>query len=199
MNRTKFLKGACQHCGGHLEFPAEMVGLAAPCPHCGQQTDLLLATPPETPSVPRKALVWMGVTVLILGLGLAGAMIALKRAERWALRQKKAAPVQTNAAAGAVGGDSTAIITNGFKISPIGLEKTTGSALVYAIGTVQNRAKRQRFGVRVELDLYDASQRKIGTAKDYVPVLEPGADWNFKALVVDANAAAAKLATIHED
>src|SRR6266404_3328030 len=89
MNRTKFLKGECQHCAGRLEFPAEMAGLPADCPHCGQQTDLLLAVPPEEPTVPRRTIVWAVIGIVILGLGLIGALAALKRAERWAARQKR--------------------------------------------------------------------------------------------------------------
>src|SRR5579859_2852214 len=91
MNKTKFLKGECQHCQGHLEFPAELVGLPAECPHCGQQTELLLATPPEESSVPRAAMVWAIIGIVILGLGLGAALVALKRAERWAARQKRQA------------------------------------------------------------------------------------------------------------
>src|SRR5215831_18602359 len=91
MNKTKFLKGECQHCGGRLEFPAEMAGLTAECPHCGQQTDLLLAAPPEEPTIPRRTVVWAIIGIVILVMGLVGALAALKRAERWAARQKRQA------------------------------------------------------------------------------------------------------------
>jgi hypothetical protein len=79
------------------------------------------------------------------------------------------------------------------------IEKTPGSSLVYAVGTVKNPEVRQRFGVRVELDLLDARGEKVGTAKDYQQVLEPGAEWHFKALVVESKAASAKVAAIKED
>src|ERR1700746_2979333 len=88
MNPTKYLKGECQHCSGHLEFPADAVGAAVECPHCGQQTELLVATPPEDTSVQRRAIVWALVALLILVLGLAGALVALKRAEKWATKRK---------------------------------------------------------------------------------------------------------------
>lgn len=36
----QFLKGACQLCGGHLEFPTEALGGKTECPHCGRVTAL---------------------------------------------------------------------------------------------------------------------------------------------------------------
>src|SRR5215475_4718789 len=92
MNRTKYLKGACLNCDGHLEFPAEMIGLSVTCPHCGQQTELLLAPPPEQSGVPRRTLLWTLTGIIVLGLGFGGALIALNRAQRWAQRQRQHAP-----------------------------------------------------------------------------------------------------------
>jgi len=102
MNKTKSLKGECQHCGRRLDFPAEHIGLSAECPYCHEQTELLLARPPEEPALPRRVLVWTGVAVLVLVLGLAGALAALKRAQRWADRQRPqvTAPAATNGTAG---------------------------------------------------------------------------------------------------
>jgi len=84
------------------------------------------------------------------------------------------------------------------KVSPIVLRKTSGSSLVYAIGTVRNESDQQRFGVTVELDLLDPAGKKIGTAKDYAKVIEPRKDWRFRALVVAPKTASAKLAKIRE-
>jgi len=40
----------------------------------------------------------------------------------------------------------------------------------------------------------------MGTAKDYQAVLEPGAEWRFKALVVDPKGVvAAKVASLKEE
>src|SRR5439155_22920642 len=99
MNRTKYLKGECRECGGHLEFPAEAAGLTTDCPHCGKPTELLLAAPPEEPSVPRKAIVWTVSAILILSLGLAGALVALNRAQKWAARQQSRTPAKASASA----------------------------------------------------------------------------------------------------
>lgn len=92
MNRTKPIRGECQHCGGHLSFPADQIGLKAACPHCGQQTELLLATPRPEPVIPRRALIWAAVAAAVLGFGLIASFIALKRAENLAARHKQAAP-----------------------------------------------------------------------------------------------------------
>ena len=82
MTSGKFLKGECQHCGGHIEFPAEAVGTTTDCPHCGKTTDLLLAVPKIESSVPTKAIVYTVIAIVILVGGLIGAQIALKRAKR---------------------------------------------------------------------------------------------------------------------
>jgi hypothetical protein len=204
MNRTKFLKGECQHCAGHLEFPAEMAGLPADCPHCGQQTELLLAAPAEEPTIPRRRVVWALIGLVILGLGLAGALVALKRAERWAARQKhqvQESPATTTASNAPIeaSGPTDPQAQNGFVASAAELEKAPGTSLVYAVGTLKNTSDHKRFGVKVELDLFDASEQKVGTATDYQQVLETNATWRFKALVVDSKATTAKVATIKEE
>jgi hypothetical protein len=96
--RTKRLQGECQHCRGSLEFPAESIGLAASCPHCGQQTELMLATPPQEPMIPRKVIVWTALTIALLIAGLIFVLAELKRFERKAAAQRQKA----NAAAQAV-------------------------------------------------------------------------------------------------
>lgn len=203
MSKTKYLKGACQHCGGHLEYQADHIGLLVPCPHCQQETELSLLEPPTPPALPLRALVWTGIAVVILGLGLAAAVVALKRAQHWAETRKHQAVAITNAPVPAEPETETAATNSTGQLdlatSPVTLEKTQGSSLVYAVGTVQNSSPRQRFGVKVELDLLDATGDKIGTATDYRQLLEPGAQWKFKALVLTPKTASARLASIHED
>src|SRR5690242_12207778 len=94
---TKYLKGECQSCGGHLEFPAEAVGASIDCPHCGKTTELLLATPHHDPTVPLSTIIWTAVTVLLLLGGLGGALSALKRAQKQAAKHRQA--TEANAAA----------------------------------------------------------------------------------------------------
>jgi hypothetical protein len=205
MNRTKYLKGSCQHCGGRLEFLADHIGMTVPCPHCKQETELLLSAPPEEPTLPRRTLIWTGIAVVVLGLGFGGALIALKRAQRWAESQKKhataesvpAVEVSTNSPTPEAAQTSSA---DSLAVSGVTLEKTPGSSLVYAVGTLKNSSTRQRFGIKVELELRDASDKAVGIASDYRQVLEPGAEWKFKALVVDSKTAvSAKVSSIRED
>jgi len=84
------------------------------------------------------------------------------------------------------------------KVSTITLQRTPGSSLVYAVGTVRNDSDYQRFGVRLELDVFDGTGKRIGPAKDYVPVIEPHKEWRFRALVPFARTVSAKVAKIAE-
>ena len=87
VNRAKYLEGPCRHCGISIEYPAEMAGQTTQCPRCGQQTDLVLAAPPEESFIHRKAIVWTVATVAMLLLGLAASLVALNRAEKLLHRQ----------------------------------------------------------------------------------------------------------------
>jgi hypothetical protein len=85
------------------------------------------------------------------------------------------------------------------KVSPITLEKAKGSSLIYAVGTLRNTSAHQRFGIQMELDLLDAGGGKVGVAKDYRSVLEPGQEWHFRGLVLVSKAASARVRSIRED
>jgi hypothetical protein len=131
---------------------------------------------------------------------LVSAMVALKRAQRMAAARQKADPAAgSNGTVNPQSETSDPAAKTGFKVSAINLEKTAGSSLVHAVGTVNNTTARQRFGVTVEVDLFDVSGKKVGTAKDYHPTMEPTSQWRFKALVVDSKATSAKLASIKDD
>jgi hypothetical protein len=194
MLKIKNLRGECQHCGGAIEFHAEHTGSTAECPHCGQQTELFLAPPPDEPSpVPKKAIVFTVVAILILAGGLVAANIALKRAKRL---QTQRQATQVEPAKPAAAADPFA--TQGFRVSPVAVEQGQGSSLVYVVGTITNASNRQRFGVKVELELFAADGSKLGVASDYQKVLEPNAAWKFRALAVDKRTAMAKIAAIKE-
>jgi hypothetical protein len=196
MMQTKKLWGECQHCGGMIEFQADVVGTTADCPHCGQPTELMLALPPETGSSGRtKAIVFAVIMVVILLGGVGGAMLALKRAQLLAAQnQQVLAPVAVQTQAKPA--DPLAAL--GFRASPVSLDKGRGTSVVYAVGTIGNLANRQRFGVRVELDLFDPNGGKVGSATDYRSTLEPNEEWRFRALVVEKKAVSAKIASIEE-
>ena len=191
MNPTKRLTGACRECGGPIQFPAELIGTVTTCPRCRKQTELRLESPPEEPSVPRKAIVWTVVAAMILVLGLIAALVVLKRFERLAARQRD------RAAAAAPAKDATA--PAGLEISTVSLQKGAGTDAIYVVGTVVNTSNRRRSQVTVEFDLLDAGGRKVGVARDYRPVLEPGAKWEIKVpLAGDSKAVSAKVASIKE-
>jgi len=90
-------------------------------------------------------------------------------------------------------------IKAGFRSSAITLEKNPGSSVVYAVATLTNTAARQRFGVKVFLDLLDETGNKVGEATDYQQLIEPGGQWSFKALVMAPRTASAKIASIKEE
>ena len=92
MHQTKRLTGVCSECGGPIQFPAELIGTMTTCPRCRKQTELRLESPSEEPSVPRKAIVWTVVAVLILVGGLVAALVMLKRFEKLTAGQKDRAP-----------------------------------------------------------------------------------------------------------
>jgi hypothetical protein len=201
MSQIKHLKGECSHCSGRIEFPADAVGTLVACPHCGEQTELMLPPPPEAAgsSVPAKAIVWAVVAAIILGGGLVGALIALKKAQRLYGRQKQSTTNAQPSNPAPPIAESDPATKAQFRVSHIKLDKNQGGSLVYAVGTISNLTDRQRFGVKVELDLLDSSNQKIGTARDYQQVMEPKGQWQFKALVVESKTVSARLATISED
>ncbi|HTL18769.1 MAG TPA: M48 family metallopeptidase, partial [Patescibacteria group bacterium] len=43
MTQQRFCKGSCEHCGQHIEFPAEAEGLKVACPQCSKETVLVAA------------------------------------------------------------------------------------------------------------------------------------------------------------
>ena len=63
---------------------------------------------------------------------------------------------------------------------------------------VKNDTTRQRFGVKIELDLLDGQDDKIGSTSDYIEVMEPHKEWQFKALLTDPKTVTAKLINIEE-
>lgn len=190
MLKIKNLRGECQHCGGELEFHAEHTGSVAECPHCAQQTELLLPVPEEEPSpLWRKAIVFTVVVALIVGGGWVGVGIALKRAKELKAGQQPVviAPEPVNPFG-----------SQEFQASPVALNKDAGGTLAYAVGTITNLSGRQRFGVRVEVALTATDGAKLVSASDYTKVIEPNATWTFRALVSDRRAVAVKVAAISE-
>lgn len=196
MSATKFLRGDCQHCGGHLEFPAEAAGTSAECPHCHQSTELFISTGEDDVTANKaktKTIIFIALACLILIGGLVGAMMALKRAKRMAGSRQAQAPAATNAT------PPNPFAAQNFFASAVTLEKAPGSSLVRAAGTIKNLSPQRRFAVRIEIELKDDTGRLLDPAKDYTATMEPGAEWNFKAMVNAKGATSARVSTIKEE
>lgn len=196
MSTTKQLPGECQHCGGHLEFPAESVGTVAECPLCGQQTDLFMSTAKTIPArAATKAIVFTVIAIVILIGGLIGSIVALNRAKRLTAEHDKGllpAPKTNTIPTGPFGGRQ-------FSASEIKLQKSSGGSVVRAVGLLKNHSTQRRFAVRVEIELLDDLERPVGTTTDYAATIEPEAVWEFKALVLVKNAVSARVTEIKEE
>ena len=79
------------------------------------------------------------------------------------------------------------------------LEKAKTGSLVYAVGVLKNDSDHQRYGVRVEFELLDASGKNVGKASDYKDVVEPRKEWRYRALVLTKKAASVRLVSVNED
>ena len=192
MFQPQFIKGACTHCAGHLEFGADAVGGTIDCPHCGQPTELI---PFAAPARPR--LIITIIVAVIVSAGLVAGFIFLKKPA--AVNSPPPSQLVPAPAEKPRVRPPDAVNTNDFAIATITLDKKSGSSLVYVTGKLRNLANRQRFGVKLAFDLFDRDDLPVGTAKDYVPVIEPHGSWNFKALVLESKAVSARFGDLHED
>jgi hypothetical protein len=209
---AKYLKCACEKCGGHIEFPVEAVGTATDCPHCGQRTELVVETEPA-PDFAGNWRRWLLVVVGICCLGVivleAGLYYFKHKVNAISTAPTKPgngetagnpvspAPADTQGAVEAV--PKPPKVLSDLKVGEIQLQKTKDSSLVYAVGTLKNESDYQRFGVKIELDLLDGRDLKVGTAQDYIQVLEPRREWQFHALVITPKAVRAVMASIKEE
>lgn len=206
MADSKYLKCACAHCQGPIEFPAEGIGESIPCPHCGALTELVLATPDEAPAPTSRHLKWFLIGGGILIVGTVAAIALLFLANHLARRTREQQQVRPRVEADArskpgrvkksLNADTATM--QDFEFSSVAVGAAPGSTLVYASGTLKNATDRQRFGVAVELELQDATGAAAGTAKDYAAVIEPRAEWKFRALVVPKNVTRARITKITE-
>jgi hypothetical protein len=206
MSAIGYLKCSCQQCGRHIEFPADAIGTSVDCPHCGWPTELTIPPPPELSAPSPRNLTWPVIGLCVLLLGMIASFVVLRMVKKLALKDRSArsaalAAQSTNnlAKTGSPAVTTPSISTNDFNVAGITLEKAKDSNFVYVIGSVRNESDRQRFGVRVDLDLFDQAGMKVGRTSDYRQTLGPKADWRFKALVLQSKAASATLASIKEE
>jgi hypothetical protein len=173
-DRSKFIV-ACPTCG------LEVSRKAKSCPACNTVLKKSVA-------IPWKPLaVAAGVVVLAVGGWLGWA--------KW--KSRSGAATGPTATAGEPAKPKR--VGKGLEVLQYQLEKLPDRSLVYVVGTVTNGSDNQIFGLRVNFDVADKDGNNLGTATDYLDVLEPWKDWNFRALVLDTNAASAKLVKIEKD
>ena len=194
MSTSNFVKGECRACGGHLEFPAVAAGESIVCPHCSERTALVPGISPNKNKDARRILA--GLLALIVVAGSASGYFLMRQAKPVAAIPAAVVIPTNNSPALATAKEAS---TNDFALSAIQLEKTPGSSLVYATGKIRNLSDHRRFGVKVELNLFDAGDQLIGQAKDYQSLLEPGAEWQFKAMIMESKAVSARVNSIRED
>jgi hypothetical protein len=193
MSNSEYQKCACLNCGGNIEFPSDRAGELVGCPHCGAQTEL--GSAPENPGAlpTRKSVSVIGAVLLVLILVTVGELYYRLKTWQPMLEALVVTQAITNVFIPKAFQDF-----DGFKISKITLKKSEEGGLVYAFGIVKNDTNRQRFGVKVTLDLHDAQNAAIGSSSDYIAVLEPRQQWQFKALVTDPKAVSAVQVRIEE-
>ena len=199
MTSSSHFKCECRHCHGHLECPVEAAGLVIECPHCGKPTELPGLVQPSKPSGLAKKTIAAGV--VLIALVVAGVIWSSRHAEQTAQLRKEAEAAAQLAARQAVEAEVRAtdpLAQAGWRVSAIRLERTSGSTIVHAVGKLTNETDRRRFGVRIKFDLFNAVDQKIGGANDYQPAIEAHGQWQFSALVVDAQSVTAKVAAIEE-
>lgn len=216
MRLESYSKGSCEKCGAHIEFPSGGIGQSISCPHCGEMTRLIAADagvegPASNPKKrPAIFLIALGSLALVAAMTI-GLLAARKSAQPSAvekadtkIKADESAPEKTPARKKPAHRAKNArtkpdFQANGLQAVNVTLEKPEGSRLIYATGTIRNQSDRQRFGVKVELDLFDGQGAKLGSATDYVQVIEPRKESRFRALVTEPKAASLKVTAILED
>jgi len=186
MNRTKNVQGVCSVCGGHFEFAAEQIGLTTPCPVCGKETELQLATPESEPMIPRRVMLWTAITLAVLMIGLGLCMLLLRRAERLA-QQERPTPTTSQAPA------SSPNPIPGYEVSPIQAEKSPDGS-IYAVGEVTNTSDHATEGFGLRIQIADAAGKVIGVATIRRTRFAPRERWVFHERIPNPRAASFRLA-----
>jgi hypothetical protein len=200
-----FAKCDCQHCGGHIEFPIQGVGRKISCPHCNEPTLLTRIAPVEIGGgrVARKRIYLTLAFFACLVAASVGAYFYVNTRNSEPTTAPPPGPVRPSSANASGSAPlpppkPPPDLWHGLKASKVSLDNSGNASLIYAIGTLTNETTRQRFGVKIQLDVLDAHKNKIGSATDYTDLIEPGKEWKFRAMVTDKNAKAAKLASVKE-
>lgn len=210
MNDDEYLKCSCKECGNHIAFPPAAAGTVVTCPHCGQWTELTASRPAAEAPPKSKSPLLLAVVACIALAAAAGSFFFLRtRSHEVAVAPPPASPkavvTATNLPLPVVAQPKPAVAEkkekspDDLKPGPVQLEKAKVGSLVYAVGTITNASEFQRFGIKVELDLFNKNGKKIGTATDYKDIIEPHHEWQFHGMVLDSKATSAKVSSVKED
>ncbi len=73
------------------------------------------------------------------------------------------------------------------------IQKAEQGSLRYVSGVVTNHGDRQFFNVKVEFEMLNTKGQVVGNANDYLGNLAPHTVWNFRAQILDRDAAKPRL------
>ena len=80
-------------------------------------------------------------------------------------------------------------------INPTWTKSKEGS-LYFVSGMVVNNSKYRYLSVKIEFDLLDKAGNSLGKTIDQLGILEPGKNWNFKAVAIDPDAVGYKFGSL---
>ncbi|MDB6057352.1 MAG: hypothetical protein JWO95_1196 [Verrucomicrobiales bacterium] len=195
MEPKLYFKTTCAHCGGNVEAPADGVGLWIRCPHCGEKMQLVEASAKTAQTgTAKKSMAWVWIVVFAVAVVGAGAgFLVFKRS-----RPVTIPPTSAKVEPAKLAPEPEPDLWKGLKPGLVTIEKSPKSRLVYATGTVRNDTDKQRFGVKVALDILDAGGEKLGTTSDYTQFIDAHKEWTFKASINFPKAVSAKIESITE-
>ena len=207
---AKFAKCACESCGGRIEFPVELDGTNIECPHCHFNTTLSRpgAKPPQAKS---NLALTIGLPILAL------AVLAFGAWQFYLKRQLAPATMASEQPAGVLTSNQLKsnlvasvpptnanpaprpVVWHGLESGPVTIEKAHEGNLTYAVGKLRNTSDKEKFGVKVIVNLFDESGARLGSASDYASSIEAGKEWRFRALVVDHGAVKGEISDVTEN
>jgi hypothetical protein len=148
----------------------------------------------------RNLVLWIVIVGLIFACaGGAGLWLVRKRPGQSVAAVNDAARQSLPAALETQPKPAAPDLWKGLKPGAITIERSPNSRLVYAVATIKNDTDRQRFGVKVIVDVLNKEGETVGKTSDYTQFIDAHKEWTFKALVTDFKAAGAKIDSIAEE
>lgn len=202
----------CPQCKEKSQLPEadtlQMLGLQGPpipdtknCPACGREMQFLAAACSNCQGLRKKKLRHVGSLVAI-------AIVVLPVVVWLCLRHSKPAEASTETATNSAKAGTMVIeqprvkqpkSINDLKPGRFSLEQKRGSDFVMAVGDIENISENVHHGLKVDLDLLDATGAKIGAITDYSTQLGPHQSWHIVGQVTNPKVTSVKFATIKED